>query len=293
MTTYIIGTILAFIAMLGWGFGDFLIQKTTRQIGSWKSLFFIGIFAFIFLFPFIRGELSSLTKENILLLLFIGVIVLLTSLFDFEALRQGKIAIVEPIIGLELPLTVGLGMMLGGETLSTLQMVLIFVVFAGIVLSITNSKEDILTYHKRVFEKGAILAGIGAIGMATSNYLVGFSSNQISPLITIWFTHSFLAFACLIYFLVKGECKTLFSGFTTHPWGIIGQSVLDNVAWVAYASATIFIPISITTTISESYVALSVLLGIFISKEKLSWHQIIGIIMAIASVITLAFISGE
>lgn len=41
--THYIGILFAFIALISWGFGDFFIQKTTRIIGSWKALFFIGI----------------------------------------------------------------------------------------------------------------------------------------------------------------------------------------------------------------------------------------------------------
>ncbi|MDI6821128.1 MAG: EamA family transporter [Patescibacteria group bacterium] len=53
-----------------------------------------------------------------------------------------------------------------------------------------------------------------------------------------------------------------------------------------------FLAISIATTISESYIALTVLLGVFINKEKLQRHQIFGIIIAIASVLIISYISG-
>jgi drug/metabolite transporter (DMT)-like permease len=38
------GIVLAIVAMLSWGFGDFLIQKNTRKIGDWDTLFFITLF---------------------------------------------------------------------------------------------------------------------------------------------------------------------------------------------------------------------------------------------------------
>lgn len=64
--------------------------------------------------------------------------------------------------------------------------------------------------------------------------------------------------------------------------------ILDNVAWTAYGFAMIYIPIAIATTISESYVALSVMLGIFVNREKIEKHQIIGIVLAILGVILLS-----
>jgi drug/metabolite transporter (DMT)-like permease len=63
------------------------------------------------------------------------------------------------------------------------------------------------------------------------------------------------------------------------------------VAWVSFAKATTFIPIAIATTISESYIALAVLLGLFVNREKLRTHQILGITLATFGVIILAYYS--
>ncbi|OHB22485.1 MAG: hypothetical protein A2939_02915 [Parcubacteria group bacterium RIFCSPLOWO2_01_FULL_48_18] len=285
-----VGILFSFIALVSWGFGDFFIQKTTRVIGSWKALFFIGMAGLIGLFPFVKNDLTSLNSANLLLLGLLGVVVVFAALFDFEALRQGKIAIVEPIIGLELPMTVGLSLALANESLSFLQLFLVGIVFIGIVLAIT-AHHTRLHYHKRIFERGAILAGIGAIGMALTNFLVGVSSQGISPLITIWFAHSLLAVVCGIYILFKGEFGSLISDFKNYPKPIIGQSVLDNVAWVSFAKATTYIPIAIATTISESYIALAVLLGLFVNRERLRVHQIVGVALATIGVITLSYFS--
>ncbi len=284
------GILFALIALISWGFGDFFIQRTTRIVGSWKAMFFIGIVGLVGLLPFVKNDLLFLSGANLLLLSLLGVVVVFAALFDFEALRQGKIAIVEPIIGLELPITVGLSLALAGESLSFLQLFLIGIVFIGIMLAITAHHTH-LHYHKRIFERGAILAGIGAIGMALTNFLVGVSSQSISPLVTIWFAHSLLAVVCGIYILSKGEFRSLISDFKNHPKPIIGQSILDNVAWVSFAKATTYIPIAIATTISESYIALAVLLGLFVNREKLRAHQIAGVTLATFGVIMLSYFS--
>src|SRR3989344_4529122 len=97
--SHYLGIFFAFIALVSWGFGDFFIQKTTRVLGSWKALFFIGIVGLVGLFPFVKNDLGSLNGANLLFLSILGVVVLFAAFFDFEALRQGKIAIVEPILG--------------------------------------------------------------------------------------------------------------------------------------------------------------------------------------------------
>lgn len=72
---------------------------------------------------------------------------------------------------------------------------------------------------------------------------------------------------------------------------ILCQSMLDTAAWTAYAYAMTLIPIAIATTISETYIAVAVLLGIKVSKERLKSHQKIGVIMAITGVILLSALS--
>jgi len=44
--------LFAFAAMLSWGIGDFLIQRTVRKIGDLQTLTWIGIIGSIFLIPF-------------------------------------------------------------------------------------------------------------------------------------------------------------------------------------------------------------------------------------------------
>lgn len=288
--SHYIGILLAFVALISWGVGDFFIQKTVRIVGSWKALFFIGIVGLVGLFPFVMNDLSRLNPTDFVLLGLLGLVVVFASLFDFEALRQGKISIVEPIIGLELPIVVGLSMALARESFAPIQFFLMCVVFVGIVSAVTTHYTH-LHYHKRIFEKGAILAGVGAIGMALTDFLVGTSSREISPLIAIWFAHSFLAIICGLRLFFKGEISSLLSDIRKHPKPIIIQSILDNLAWVAFAFATTAVPIAITTTITESYIAFTVFLGLFVSHEKLKIHQLIGVILAITGVIALAYFS--
>lgn len=287
------GIILALIALLAWAFGDFYIQKTTRVIGSIRTLFYIGVLSTIALLPWVKGDVRVIFSQpdSLLLLLVLSVVIVFAALFDFEALRQGKIAIVEPLLGIELPITVGLSMTLAGERLDAIELALVAVVFVGIVLAIAKHHTH-LHYHKRIFEKGVILAGIGAVGMALVNFLVGVSSQKISPLMTIWFAHSLVALFCFLYLLLKGELSRLSTDLKAHGGIIAAQSVLDNAAWLAYAGATTLIPIAIATTISESYIALAVLLGIFVNREHLRPHQILGVALAILGVLGLSLIVG-
>jgi drug/metabolite transporter (DMT)-like permease len=293
MSSSFIGILLAVGALFAWGFGDFFIQKSTREVGTWKALFYIGVPGTVFLLPFVWNEITTtgVFREFGLLLLLAGLVAFLAGLFDFEALKQGKIAIVEPILSLELLITVALGVLFANEELSLLQFLLILVVFIGVTLSITEHHTH-LHYHRRIFEKGAMLAGIGAIGMALTNFMVGRASQETSPLLTIWFVWIFFTTACFIYLLAKGELKTAVSDIKRYPVVLGAQSVLDTLGWFLFASSVKYIPISIATTISEGFVALAVFLGIFVNREKLRWHQVAGAGIVVAGVLLLSAVSS-
>ncbi len=282
------GILFAVGALIFWGFGDFFIQRATREIGIWKSLFFISLTAVVILLPFIQGEIGEVLNnpKGLSFLLMAGVAIFAAALLIFESMKVGKLAIIEPILSLELPVAVTLGVFLAHENLNLVQLILIGVVFIGVVLAMTKHHTH-LHYHKRIFERGVLYAFFGAMIMGATNFLIGISSQETSALLTIWFTSLMIAVFCFIYFVIKGRVKSLAGDLKKHIKAITSSSVLDNAAWISYAFATTYIPISIATTISESYIALAVGLGILVNKEKVNWHQIVGIVLAVSFLVSL------
>ncbi|MEK9173423.1 MAG: DMT family transporter [Patescibacteria group bacterium] len=285
----LVGILFAVAALIAWGFGDFFIQRATREIGIWKSLFFICLMAVVVLLPFVQGEIGEVLNNSrgMGFLLMAGVAIFAAALLIFESMKVGKLAIIEPILSLELPVAVAMGVLLAHEKLNLVQILLTIVVFVGVVLAMTKHHTH-LHYHKRIFEKGVLYAFFGAMIMGATNFLIGVSSQETSALLTIWFTSLMIAVFCFIYFVVKGSVGSLAGDFKKHTKAIINSSVFDNAAWISYAFATTYIPISIATTISESYIALAVGLGILVNKEKVNWHQVVGIVLAVSGVILLS-----
>ncbi len=282
-----LGLLFAFIALVGWGFGDFFIQKTTRIIGVYKTLFFICIGATVVLFPFVFHEIASYTRADYQSIVILSLIIFFYALVIFHAFEKGKLSVVESVIAFELPLTVMLGVFVGGETLTLKQFLLFIIIFVGIALA-AASKLDHLHLHRRIFEKGVIWAFGAAFLSALTNFYVGTYSQHMSPLFVIWATHSMLAVLCGAYIVYRGELRSLASDLKKHTGPIVAQSIFDNSAWIGYAFATSLIPISLTVSISESYIALAALLGYFFGREKLNRHQILGAIIAFVGVIFLA-----
>jgi len=289
---HILGTIFAFLALASWTFGDFFIQKLVRVVGNLKTLIYIGTVGTIGIFPFITKELVPLfgNTTRLFLLTFTGVIIFFAAIFDFEALKQGKLAIIEPILGMELPVTIALSVVLWGERLSLIQYLLMASAFVGIILAITIHNTH-LHYHKRIFENGVLFAALGSVIMGLVNFLVGVSSQRTSPLMAIWFTNLIFTLCCFIYMAVKTNFGGIVRDFTKNLKITLTTSVFDNAAWIFFAFAASMIPISIATTVSESYIVFVVCLGLFLNKEKIQWHQLVGTAVTIISIIFLSAIT--
>ena len=288
-----IGIGLAFVAMLCWGFGDFLIQKSTRKMGDWETLFIIALFGAIVLLPFVWRDLPDLFIKNgdrLLVLSITSVVLLLAALFDFDALKKGKLSVVEPIWSFEVPAAALLAFFILGEKISTLQIVLI--VFLIVCFILIAFKEK--TFSKKFFmEKGVILAFIGAILMGGANFFMGWGGRISDPLMVNFFTDVFIMIVTGAYLLLIGKFRSTFIDFKKQYKIMLPMSISDKAAWIAFVFSMSLVPIAVATALSESYIIIAVLLGLIINRERLQTHQKFGLIGAIITVIILILITAN
>lgn len=283
-----IGVILALVAMLFWGIGDFLIQRSTRKFGDWETLFFITLFGAVALTPFVYKDIANIAQwgsTGILLLVASAIVLLLAALLEFESLKKGKLSIVEPIWSLEIPASALLAFIILREVISSYQIILIGMLIAGLILISLRS------YHltKRIWlEKAALLALFAALMMGAANFFIGWGSRETTVLLTKWFVDATVALISFVYLFYKKRIHKIDLDFKSNKKLLLSMCIFDNLAWVAFGFALVLAPISIAVAISESYIIITVLLGLFVNKEKLKYHQKIGLIIAVLAAIILA-----
>lgn len=284
-----LGIIFALVALVSWGLGDFFIQRTSRKTGVMDSLFYIVIVAVVVLLPFVWTDLQSLDSRSISILFVAGLFILTASFCLFQSLKVGKLSIVEPVASLELPFTVLVAGLAGHEHLSIPTYLIIAVVFLGIFLSVTQG-HHVLKIHQ--WERGTWYAFFGAIFMALSNFTIGYASQETSPVMSIWATSLIILIPCLLYYIVTNRFGLMIKHLRTYPGTVLAETIFDNGAWLAYAFAVVYIPISVAITISESYIILAVLLGLIVNRERLKHHQALGVILAIGGVLLLSWLAS-
>lgn len=284
------GITFALLALLSWGIGDFLLQKSARRFGDWDALLYITLFASVLLLPFIWNDLELIfaASKTTLLLFFCSIVLLFAAMLDLEALRVGKISVVEPIYALEVPVTAALASVLLGERLDTLQTFLIITLVAGIFLVATKSFSHFKHIHT---EKGAWLAILATICMGLANFLFAVSARATSPLLINWFTSIFILTITFTYLIFNKKLAAAFAFWRNNKKLIIGVGIIDNLAWIFYGLAVLYIPVAIAIGISESYILLAAGLGVIYNKEKLQRHQFFGMGLCVVSVIVLSLVT--
>ena len=283
-----LGIIYAIIALFAWGCGDFLLERTTRKIGNVATLFWVCLFGLVSLTPFVWSELSqfgSSVKPHLVLLTLTASVLFAGSMFDLQALKIGKLSVMEPIYALEIMFATGLGVVFVNElpTLSQGVWGAVMITAIGLV-SIPTFKRNWLK-----LERGVWFALASAVLMGVVNFLTGVSARATTAFFINWFNCVLVVLIFGVYFLFKGFPGGLKS--SRAHWGlIVSTSAVDIIAWVAFAASTTFIYIGLATAISEAYIALAALLGIILNKEKLRKHQYVGIVLALIAAVALSYI---
>lgn len=281
--------LFAFGAMLCWGIGDFLIQRSVWKVGDVEALAFIGIVGSVGLFPFVINDLPLFfAPANLTLLLFLGLMTFIVALLDFEALKKGKLSVIEVLLELELPVTVMLGFYLLKETVTIPQLAAIAVVFIGITL-IALKTFSIKTGLKGI-EKGVIVGLLGAIGMGAVNFMTAFGSKTISPMMAIWAPWVLFTILCLAFMAYSGSLGKFVQNWSKYKGLVLMMGIFDTLAWLSYAFATEHSSIAVTTAITESYPVIAIGLGIWLNREKIQAHQYLGAGLALGASVALALI---
>lgn len=280
------GGLFAILALISWGVGDFLIQKSTRKFGDWLSLFYITGSISIVLLPFIYQDLPALFNNsyNLLILICAGLVSTFAALCLFEGLREGKISIVEPIFALEIIVTAFLAQWFLQEKIALWQFSFIITLILGVALV---SVKSLAHFKNFKLEAGVLIAVLATIGMGAENFLYGLGARLTNPLLVNWFASLIVALITLGFIIYKKQTPKILSELKARPGLIFWMSLLDNVSWIFYTFSIIYIPMALATGISEGYVALAILLGLWLNHEKIKFHQIIGLVLTLLSAVVL------
>lgn len=273
--------VLLFIIL--WGVGGVLVKKGFQKLSPWQTYALdaidIALPMWLIYGLLTASQLKPVTPMAILSALFITFFYALY----YYTISLGEIGLTSPIIASYPIFTLILALLFLNEHLT-------MIVVAGII--ITSIGVILISLPKKIqfrLEKWVILSILVSIGYGIGGYLGKIAVSEVGNstyLITLAISQVFIVLLWRIFTHEK------FPPFNYNIlkysfWGILLFNLGNILFYVALEKgyASIIVPLS------NTYITITVLLSIIWLKEKITIRQLIGIILVIAGVIIVGFMT--
>ncbi len=275
--------------MFGWGIYDFLGGVFSKQIGSFKSLFWsqlAGLISILLLAFAFKTEID-IPILAIILSPVASIVYSAGYLFFFKGFEKGNVSIIAATMNLWAVFTMMFAFIFMGQRLTTTQTIGVFMIISGATLasvdwgSITNQR-----FRLSLGVKEAIL---GAFFFGIFWNISEIISEEIGWLLTTLLVKFGITIFLLSFsFAVKQEVGLINSSTKTkYVILLMGIIEVSAVALVNYG-LTIGDAILITP-IASALSIVTITLAVIFLKDKISKLQGFGIVMALVGIIATAF----
>lgn len=275
------GIIYGLIAALGWGAGDFLITRATRQIGwQWTLLLaqLTGIVA-IGLVLLGRSDPLPLWGPAWPMAVAVNLLNLAGTLLLYRAFAIGTLAIVSPISASFAAVTAALAL-LDGEQLGAITLAGTGLVIGGVVVV------------SRGPGKGrADLRGVPeAIGVAISFglffWLIGDVTATFGIAWPVLIGRIVTALGAVMILVLSRPARPRLGA--AHGGLIIAASALDTIAFLSFNTGIATAYVSVVTALASIFSAVTVVLAWLVLRERLARSQWLGVAGILAGVLLVS-----
>ena len=275
--------------MLGWGIYDFLGGVFSKQIGSFKALFWsqlAGLMSILLLTAILSKGLN-IPMQTVGLSLLAAIVYSAGYLFFFKGFEKGNVSIIAATMNLWAVFTMFFAFAFMGQRLTIIQTLGVFMIISGAMLASidwTSLKNQTLRLSLGVRE-----AIFGAFFFGVFWNISEIISEEIG-----WLFATFLVKVGIVIFLL------IFSLITRQGIGLKSSPFITSIAillmGVIEVAAVTLVNYGLTigdailiTPIASALSIVTITLAVIFLKDKISKLQGIGILMAIFGIIATAF----
>jgi transporter family protein len=289
MSTTILSILLGIGGMFGWGIYDFLGGVFSKQIGSFKSLFWSQLagLASILLVAFVLKTEINITVPVMILSPIAAIVYSAGYLFFFKGFEKGNVSIIAATMNLWAVFTMLFAFIFMGQRLTTTQTMGVFMIISGATLASTDWGG--ITKQGFRLSLGVREAILGAFFFGIFWNISEIISEETGWLLTTLLVKFGIVIFLLIFSLAVRREVGLTNGSTKTKYAVLLMGIIEvgAVALVNYG-LTIGDAILITP-IASALSIVTITLAVIFLKDKVSKLQGLGIVMAIAGIIAAAF----
>ena len=288
MTVALFFAIAAFVA---WGSGDIFNTIVARKSGALYSTFWLfllgGVFSLLIL-PFQWRSLTLFTPPIFLLSLGLSALLVVSGFCFLQALKYGEPTVVGTITGSFVAIVVILSIVFLHEKLIPAQAAAITVIFVGLLLS--NISVSALKNREVKPSKGTAYAILAMLGWGVYFTFIKVPIERVG-----WFPAEFIAgisgpiIIVLAAWYMHRTIPKLSHGGVGLPMTVAAllAAIGTNASNIAYQYGNV----AVVAPITGSYPVLFAALAHYIFKEPLSRQQTVGIVVTLAGIVGLSFVS--
>lgn len=270
---------LAAVAALGYGIGDFLGGSATRKIAAGRTLLWghlIGLVLLVVWMPFDTGVAAG---GDLLAGALASVFGLSGLVFLYNGLARGRAAVVAPaaaVVGAVIPVVAGVGQ---GDAPGALGWLGVVAALPAIYLVSTVEGE------------GRSGAGLGygvAAGVLFGGYFVALAGAGANAGMWPLVASRSLSVLILAVIALVGPRVWLRPPTGEVGWAVLGVGVLDLVGNIGYLLAANLASLVVVAVVASLYPAVTVLMARVIHLEHLSPRQVGGLSLGVLAVALLS-----
>jgi drug/metabolite transporter (DMT)-like permease len=298
--------ILGLTGAVSWGAADFAARFASRQVGAYRTLFFMQFFGFLALTVYLKstgGFSRGIAPgwQPWAMAVAAGLLNVLASLALYHSFEHGTLSIVGPVSSSYPALTVALAL-LSGERIHAVRATGLAVTLLGVILAATSfaqsksTPSEKLPQHVRTADPETAHAhlstGVGsaicaALGFGVLFWFLGFHVvPAVGSAVSVWVMRLTALVSLSLAAAPTRQTLKLPSGKVW--WLLLAVGILDTAAFVANNAGLSTGQVSVVSVLASLYGAFTVLLAWIFLREHLERSQWLGIILIFVGIVLVS-----
>lgn len=269
-------------AALLWTGSNLASSRSVRMIGEYSVVAWVMAFGLLLSLPFavIGTDPPDVDVTTLARLVGIGVAGVVGLLLLYAALRRGKVSVVAPIASTEGAVAAVISSVMG-ESLAPLAVAFLMVVVIGVVLSVMAPESAPIPHERPVLAALLAVAAAGCFGLAL--FLVGSLSSEV-PL--VWILLPPRVVGTLALFLPLLLVRRLRISRAALPF-VLATATTEVLGYLVFGLGARE-SIAVVAVLASQVATFTAIGGRVLFAEQLGRIQVLGIVVVIAGVTSLA-----
>ena len=287
--TIVISVVFGVLSATSIGIADLITIGLARKIGListglWEKSFAVLIVTPYFLLNGSGFEIVFKYWDILILLAFIN---LLSYLFLIRSLQIGPVSVIAPLTTLFSVVSLGLAYLFLDERLTFSQVAVISVALIGAVITVFKpGKINLASSNLGI---GIVLGFLATLIIGAQFFVQGAISKEVGWFLGVYFPMMFSIFGFVPISFYKGEI----------PWQklnikIIGLLLMTSSmkigAFFLFSRGAELGSIGIVSVAHTTYPVIPIFAGVLLFKERLSYTQVLGIVLLLSSLAILSVV---